>query len=49
MTLEEAVAFLESWRDEDDEMRIPMTAWGLDFAHAIDLLIAASHSLEKDA
>jgi hypothetical protein len=44
MTLEDAVAFLEAWRDDDQELRIPTTTWGQDLAQAIDVLIATSHS-----
>lgn len=39
MSPQEAVEFVRAWRDDDEELRIPMNAWGHALAEAIDILL----------
>lgn len=37
--LKDAINFVEGWRWDDEELRIPMNPFGAQLRHAIDVLI----------
>lgn len=39
MNLDQAREFVRAWRDDDEELRIPMSDWGHQLAEAIDLVL----------